>query len=155
MGCLGCPWCILYTTLKPPPLWAVLTPPLAHIAGPTDKQPSKLARQPSCHDGDGENWSLVLNCYPGDPNLAGGDTPAGQLPSYLYAALALSEKAPHPKTHPINSSNLAILFCSWKIWNGLASGLKAITISPLRLSRHLRRISPSQNKAPKTNIVNF
>ena len=69
--------------------------------------------------------------------LAGGDTRAGQLQpaAYLYAALALSEKAPHLRTQPINSSNLAILFCSWKIWNVLASGSKAITISPSRLSR--------------------
>ena len=70
-------------------------------------------------------------------SLAGGDTRAGQLQpgAYLYAALALSEKAPHLRTQPINSSNLAILFCSWKIWNVLASGSKAITISPSRMSR--------------------
>ena len=53
----------------------------------------------------------------------------------IYAALGLSEKAPHLRTQPINSSNLAILFCSWNIWNVLASGSKAITISLSRLSR--------------------
>ena len=80
MGRLGCPWCILYTTLKPPPLWAVLTPPLAHIAGPTDKQPSKLARHrvaTTVMERIGVWYWIVIRVIQTRRRLAGGDTLAG------------------------------------------------------------------------------